>query len=186
MATPLSILGAVLLPLERRPDARGDFLKVLHRPTLRALGAGAEVAECYVTTSRRGVIRGLHLQLPPHDHEKIVCCLAGRITDLLLDVRVGSPTFGQHVALALSGDEPASVVIPPGVAHGFECLSDEAVVLYHTSTVHAPLADAGIRWDSVSGPWREAQPILSERDRAFPLLADFHSPFRYSPPEQAP
>jgi dTDP-4-dehydrorhamnose 3,5-epimerase len=186
MVTLLPIPGACVLPLVRHADARGAFLKVYHAPTLQALGMGTGVAESFVTRSHRGVIRGMHFQVPPHDHDKLVCCLAGTIQDVLVDLRVGSPAYGQAVSWQLDGNAPATLVVPRGVAHGFACLSPEALVLYHTSSAHAPTADLGIRWDSLGVAWQVDDPILSERDRGFPPLEAFHSPFRYSDRQESP
>jgi dTDP-4-dehydrorhamnose 3,5-epimerase len=158
-------------------DARGTFKKLFHAPDFAANGFPCEMREEFFTVSRRGVIRGMHFQLPPAEHFKIVTCLVGEILDVLLDVRKASLTFGKFIALELSGDNLRGVAIQPGIAHGFLALSDDALVHYLTSHEHSPQNDSGVRWDSFGMLWPEQQPIVSAKDAALPRLEDFVSPF---------
>jgi len=121
-------------------------------------------------------VRGMHFQLPPHDHVKLVYCPVGAVLDVLVDLRKGSG-MGRVASAELRGDEPSLLVIPKGVAHGFRALRDDSLMVYKTSTEHAPSHDAGIRWDSFGFDWGVALPVLSARDAAHPALADFASPF---------
>lgn len=158
-------------------DARGEFVKTYHRDLFRELGIDFTPAEEFFSTSHRGVLRGLHFQLPPHDHAKLVYCLAGAVKDVLVDLRRASPQFGRAFDTELSEGNRRLLFIPPGVAHGFLALEEGSVMAYATSTVHAPSHDAGIRWDSIGFEWGIDVPVISPRDAAFPALAEFVSPF---------
>jgi dTDP-4-dehydrorhamnose 3,5-epimerase len=168
--------GATLIRLHRHQDDRGLFVKTFSRSWFAQQGLQVELQEEFYSTSHRDVIRGMHFQLPPHDHAKVVSCLVGAVDDVLLDLRTGSG-YGRAVRVRLSADEPAVLLIPKGIAHGFRSLTDNSLMLYKTSTEHAPSADAGIRWDSFGMDWGCDQPVMSARDRQHPALADFSSPF---------
>ena len=118
----------------------------------------------------------MHFQTPPHAHDKLVYCAHGRVLDVLLDLRRGSG-YGHSVGVTLDSSQPAVLFIPRGVAHGFRALTDDALMVYKTSTEHAPSHDAGVRHDSFGFDWKCDEPMLSERDRGHPALADFDSPF---------
>ena len=176
------IPGCAVLSLFSHGDERGDFVKVFQRSAARTAGDDPDIAEIFWSRSARGVIRGLHFQTPPHAHAKLVTVIAGDVLDVVVDLRIGSPTFGRAVTIDLAGTRPAAVVVPPGCAHGFQALTDGTIVAYATSTEHVPDADAGIRWDSVGAQWPIASPIVSARDSGFPARADFESPFTFSAP----
>ncbi len=170
--------GTFVLQPKVFEDARGDFVKTYHAGLFRELGIAFTPAEEFFSTSKRDVVRGMHFQLPPHDHAKLVYCVRGRVRDVLLDLRTASPNYGQAVAIELSRENHKQIYIPAGVAHGFLSLEDDSVMVYKTSTVHAPSHDAGIRWDSFGFCWGiDNPPIISGRDSTFPGLGDFHSPF---------
>ena len=177
--TSLRTPGARLLSVFQQIDARGDFRKVFDAAQLEQLGLGTPVEEIYLTTSEPGVIRGMHLQLPPHDHVKLVCCLQGRVLDVLVDLRVGSPMHGRFETIELEACRPQALLVPKGVAHGFCVLEGPATLLYAVSTRHAPQHDSGIRWDSFGMNWPVTKAVVSDRDAALPTLADFASPFRF-------
>lgn len=160
-------------------DARGAFVKTFHAPAYAALGLNASWAEEYYSVSKKGVLRGLHFQVPPADHAKLVYCTSGAVLDAVLDLRRGSPTYGQHRLIRLSSRKRNQLYIPQGLAHGFYVTSSSATMVYKTSTVYAPDRDAGIRWDTAGIAWPDPAPLLSERDRNFPSLADFRTPFAY-------
>lgn len=168
--------GAWLHKLNRFTDTRGSFVKTISRRPLQAAGLDFDFAEEFYSTSNKGVVRGLHFQLPPHDHVKLVYCAVGAVQDVLLDLRRG-PGYGKAVAIELREDLPQLLVIPRGVAHGFRCLMDGSLMVYKTSTEHAPTHDAGIRWDSFGFDWGVAEATLSERDARHPTLAQFSTPF---------
>lgn len=170
--------------LELRPaahrDDRGSFAKTFHASTFASLGLETEWKEHFYSVSARGVVRGLHFQVPPAAHAKLVCCLAGEVLDVVVDVRAGSPTFGEFEAFHLTADDMSAVFVPEGAAHGFAALTDGAVVAYAVSREHDPACDTGLRWDSVSGiPWPFEAPIVSPRDAALPLFDGFASPFTF-------
>jgi dTDP-4-dehydrorhamnose 3,5-epimerase len=171
--TELAIPGCLVLHTPVLRDRRGAFNKMYSRAALEAAGVDFPLAEQYVTTSSCGVVRGMHLQLPPHEHHKVVQCLSGRALDVLVDCRETSPTYGQHVTLELAGDSGDGVLVPPGVAHGFCARSDNAIMLYRTSSAHAPDFDTGVRWDSFGLRWPIASPIISDRDQQLPPFQEF-------------
>lgn len=159
-------------------DARGRFVKTFHEGLWRDLGVPvAHLAEEFWTRSAKGVLRGMHFQVPPHDHDKTVTCLAGRVLDVLLDLRKREPTFGQAWASELSPENARVLVIPKGVAHGFLSLEEASVMLYKVSAVHSAEHDRGIKWNSFGFAWPAVQPVASIRDADFPRFADFTSPF---------
>lgn len=160
-------------------DARGRFVKVFHEQAFAAQGLETAFAEEYYSISHKNVIRGLHFQLPPMDHIKMVYCVEGEVLDAVVDLRIGSPTYGQFELLELSSGKANSIYIPKGMAHGFCALSERAIMVYKVSTVYSPEHDAGVLWDSVGIPWPTTTAILSARDEAFPRLDEFTSPFRY-------
>ncbi|WP_082316872.1 dTDP-4-dehydrorhamnose 3,5-epimerase family protein [Methylobacterium sp. ARG-1] len=171
------IPGVCSLRAPGNRDLRGSFHKLMHAPTLAAAGLNTDFSEVYCSTSVRGVVRGMHFQKPPHQHAKLVWCLAGAVTDVILDLRRGSSSYGRAIAFELVGNTPSGVYVPEGCAHGFAVQSAEATLLYLVTSIHVPAADAGIRWDSFGFDWPIVQPILSERDRTHCDFATFDSPF---------
>lgn len=167
-----------LLPKVLR-DSRGCFVKTFHSEVFNKYGLRTSWAEEYYSISSQGVLRGLHFQLPPYDHDKIVYCPAGQVLDVVLDLRVGSPSFCRHAQFELNGDKANIIFIPKGCAHGFYTLSDQALMVYKVSTVYAPAADAGVLWSSAGIAWPDDDPKISARDASFPALSHFNSPFNY-------
>lgn len=161
-------------------DDRGSFAKVFQRDDFAAAGLAGNFAECFQSVSRKGAVRGLHFQSPPADHDKLVYCAAGEIFDAVVDLRCDSPAYGRHAAFRLEGRRCNALYIPRGLAHGFQALSDEAVVVYLVTSTHSPRHDEGIRWDSAGIPWPIPHPVVSARDAALVPLADFKSPFLVS------
>ena len=178
---PTDIPGCheIVAPVHR--DERGRFAKVLHKDVFVRHGLTWEFAEEYYSLSRQGVLRGMHFQTPPHAHTKLVYCAAGRVMDVLVDLRAGSPMFGKFARFNLDAERGNALYIAPGVAHGFYVPAGEALMVYKVTSVYAAEHDAGIRWDSAGVPWPDASPILSQRDRGFPALDEFRTPFRYEP-----
>lgn len=160
-------------------DDRGHFVKVFHAELFAAHGLETVYVEEYYSVSRYGVIRGLHFQTPPMDHAKLVYCVEGRVQDVALDLRRGSPSYGCCQVFELSAEQANMIYLPQGIAHGFCALSDTATLVYKVSTTYSAEHDAGVLWNSADIPWLVADPILSARDRAHPPLADFISPFVY-------
>ncbi len=183
-AKTTAITGCLILPLFHHTDARGEFVKVYQASAQSASDAANDdevtaVAELFWSRSARGVVRGLHFQVPPHAHQKLVTVISGAALDVVLDLRVGSPTYGEHVTVMLDADNPVAVQVPIGCAHGFQSTAIDTVILYATSTEHAPASDRGIRWDSIGVKWPITEAQLSPRDTEFPKLADFDSPFAF-------
>ena len=158
-------------------DARGSFVKTFNRNTFHELGLDFEPREEFFSTSAKNVLRGMHFQLPPADHAKLVYCITGSVLDVVLDLRKNSPAFGRSCARELSAANREMFFIPAGFAHGFLTLDDGATMVYQTSTGYSPAHDAGVCWDSFGFDWPVKNPILSERDQKFPALRDFLSPF---------
>lgn len=177
----LEIPGVYQIFLDRRDDNRGSFVKMFHKPTFESQGLSFEAAEQYYSVSKDGVLRGLHFQLPPHDHDKRVCCISGEVFDVIVDLRVNSPTYTKHVTFRLSGQSPSAIHIPRGCAHGFQVTAGPATLCYAASTIHAPDFDAGILWNSAGVIWPILDPLVSDRDQSLPTMDAFVPPFRYSP-----
>lgn len=169
--------GVFLLRSVVRGDSRGRFVKNFHEPTFAAHGLTTEYPEQYWSVSQKNVVRGMHFQTPPHDHDKLVSVVEGEVYDVALDLRASSPTFGKHVAAHLSSERGDQIYIPKGFAHGFCVLSEEATVLYNVSTVYAPENDTGLLWSSVGIDWPVNSPILSDRDLGLPEFNPESSPF---------
>lgn len=152
------------------------------RRALAALGIDAEfVQDNHSLSKLAGTIRGLHFQTPPHAQAKLVRCTAGRIMDYAVDVRRGSPTWGRWLGAELSAENGHQLWVPVGFAHAFVTLEPDTEVVYKVTADYAPAHDGGIRWDSVPIDWPlpASGPVLSEKDKALPGLAEFDSPFPY-------
>lgn len=172
-----NIKGVFEIEMFHVGDDRGAFVKPYHADTLEKWGLQSSFKESFYSTNNRGVVRGMHFQRPPHAHEKLVYCSSGRLTDVILDIRKDSPTFGQWAEVELSGDNFKAVYMPIGVAHGFSVLEDNTCMVYLTSTVHNAESDAGVLWNSFGYKWPFLYPTNSERDKTFPNLQDLDSPF---------
>jgi dTDP-4-dehydrorhamnose 3,5-epimerase len=166
------IPGCYLIRPWRRHDERGLFVKTFHASAFRELGLEHNFRESYYSISRKGVLRGMHFQRPPSDHAKLVYCVTGTILDAFVDLRGGSGVFGAHECVELSAENGLVLYLPPGVAHGFYVLSDEAITVYHVAVEYDPVADSGVRWDTCGIPWPTASPILSVRDCNLPPLEE--------------
>lgn len=166
-------------------DERGCFVKTFHQDTFALHGLTTRFAEEYYTNSHRRVLRGLHFQVPPMDHVKIVTCVAGSVVDAAVDLRAGSPSYGKHLIFELSAEKANMLYLPAGIAHGFYVQSEAAILLYKVTSAYSPAQDEGILWSSAGISWPDQDPILSQRDRSFPPLANFRSPFVFGT-ESAP
>lgn len=160
-----------LIDLPNFKDNRGDFTKVFH-----SLVPSLEIKEIYYSYSYANVIRGLHFQIPPFDHDKIVHVIKGKITDLVLDIRKNSPSYGKTICTELDENKKQILFIPKGFAHGFHSLED-SVVLYMQNTAYHAESDTGILYNSIHFSWNVTNPILSNRDLGFPRFENFNSPF---------
>ena len=174
---PTAIPGCIEMRSPVHRDARGRFVKVFHRQTFADAWLNTEYPEEFYSVSHRGVIRGLHFQSPPMDQVKLVYCVDGEVQDAVLDLRLGSPTYGRHALIELSAQAGNMVYIPRGLAHGFCALSETAVLVYKVSSAYSPEHDCGVLWNSAGIPWSVTDPILSERDQAHPPFGTVVSPF---------
>ncbi len=174
-AIPLK--GAYLLTLPSSQDARGTFVKTFHDTTLQQAGIHFTLKESYFSSSRKDVIRGMHFQLPPHQHSKIVFCPYGAILDVIVDLRQGSPTYGQYFSHELSEQNHKAYYIPEGFAHGFKSLTEGAITYYLVSSEYNKETDTGVLYNSIGFDWGVENPIVSDRDLSFVGLGDFESPF---------
>lgn len=177
----LEIPDVMLIQAEVMRDRRGHFFEAYKWSAFRAnMIPGAFVQDNY-SYSIRGVIRGLHYQMRPKAQGKLISVIQGEIYDVAVDVRVGSPTYGSWVGASLSADEHQLVFIPAGFAHGFQVISDEALVAYKVTSEYAPEAKRGIAWNdpTLAIPWPIGDVILSQRDAELPLLAQAETSFIY-------
>ena len=160
-----------------REDKRGRFVKTFQWGGYKSINLPVEFKEEYYSVSVKGVLRGLHFQLPPMEHEKLVYCAVGKVLDVAVDLRKDSPTYGKYHLFTLDAEKGNMAYLPKGMAHGFYTLSDTAMMMYKVTSEYAPKQDSGILWNSVGIPWPDSNPILSERDKGFVALTDFESPF---------
>lgn len=176
LSTPIP--GCYVLQPRVLQDDRGRLVKVYHEETFAQLGLRTDFPETYYSTSQQGVLRGLHFQVPPHEHVKCVTCVQGRIFDAVVDLRVDSPTYGQHFTIELDAALGNMLYVPAGLAHGFYVLSETAIFLNRTTSMYHGASDGGIHWESCGIEWPNKQPITSPKDQQMPTLAQFDSPFR--------
>jgi dTDP-4-dehydrorhamnose 3,5-epimerase len=174
---PLDLHGAYLIDMPAFADTRGTFIKTFHAGALLHKGIEFKLRESYFSLSKKDVIRGMHFQLPPYHHAKMVFCPQGAILDVIVDLRKGSPTYGHYHAEELSADNHKAYYIPEGFAHGFKALTDDAITYYLVSTEYSQEHDTGIRFDSIGLDWEIDKPVISDRDMSFPSLQDFQTPF---------
>lgn len=160
-----------------RGDSRGSFTKTFHEYAFKELELATNFVEQYHSMSVKDVVRGLHFQLPPAEHEKLVYCVTGKVMDVALDLRRDSKTYGKFQIFTLDAEKGNMAYLPKGMAHGFCTLSETAIMMYMVTSVYDSLHDSGILWDSAGIPWPVEHPILSERDNTFVKLEDFNSPF---------
>lgn len=173
----------LLLTPARHGDARGFFSESWNKATLAAHGLTPEfVQDNHSFSARAGTLRGLHYQAPPHAQGKLVRCGRGALYDVAVDVRRGSPHYGQWIAVELSFENGRQLWIPEGFLHGFVTLTDECEIIYKCTSFYNAEADGAVAWDSCGVTWPvEGTPVLSEKDAAAKPLASFDSPFRYTP-----
>ena len=165
--------GVVLVEPEVHGDERGFLVETFRADAWRELGVEVEFVQDNHSRSRRGILRGLHFQTAP-GQAKLVRCARGRIFDVAVDLRRGSPTYGRWEGHELDGERHRQLFVPTGFAHGFCVLSELADVHYKLSTYYDPATEAGIRWDDpdVGIDWPVSDPQVSERDRSAPRLAE--------------
>lgn len=177
------IEGPLIIEPKVFGDARGYFFESFSQREFDAKVGELRFVQDNESCSRRGVMRGLHFQMPPFTQDKLVRCVRGAVLDVAVDIRRGSPTYGRHVAVELTEDNHRQFFVPKGFAHGFSVLSDVAVFQYKCDEFYHPEADAGISIldESLGIDWRIPleEAVLSEKDTRHPLLSGFESPFVY-------
>jgi len=167
------IPGVVLVKPRVHSDDRGFFVETYHEPRYRENGIPDRFVQDNHSRSSRGTLRGLHAQ-SPNPQGKLVRCVEGVVWDVSVDARLGSPSFGRHVAVELSAENFHQLWVPPGLLHGFVVLSDFAQIEYKCTAVYDPRAEFSVRWNDpeLAIPWPVDAPILSGKDRDAPLLSE--------------
>lgn len=177
--TPLD--GLRIIEHDRWSDSRGYFIETHNRKQLEAVGIQADFVQDNLSLSHRGVLRGLHAQGGEQAQGKLVRVLQGRVWDVAVDIRKGSPTFGQHFGLELSADNHLSFWIPPGFLHGFLSLEDQTLFSYKVTGFYDPSGEVGVRWDdpnlAIAWPDSGADLIVSQKDQNLSYLQAIESPF---------
>jgi len=174
---PTNINGVQVIHQFNATDERGTFIKTFHELSFKEAGIDFELKESFYSTSMRGVVRGMHFHLPPHEHSKIVYCVRGVVLDCALDLRKESETYGQYVTRELSDNNFEALFIPKGCAHGFASLSKQSTLMYLVSGAYSVEHDGGVLYNSFDLEWPVEQAIISPRDLSFPELNQFNSPF---------
>ena len=176
-----AIDGVVILGPRVFEDARGYFFESYNKKAFDSEVYPVDFVQDNESCSSYGVMRGLHFQRPPHAQAKLVRCVRGKVLDVAVDIRKGSPTYGKHVSCLLTEENHRQFFIPRGFAHGFAVLSDTAVFQYKCDNYYCPEADGGISIidPSLDIDWGMAleDALLSDKDKNHPLLKDFDSPF---------
>ena len=192
-----AIEGLLIIEPDVFGDERGFFVETYNVPRYQDSGIGETFVQDNLSQSKKGVLRGLHYQAPPFAQGKLVQVLQGKVFDVAVDIRFGSPTFGQYVAVELSAENKKQFWIPAGFAHGFLALEDDTLFAYKCTNVYAKEHDRGVRWNdpAIGIEWPRLHPptggsmvdkgaideyIISEKDQKHPLLADIHEEFIFN------
>ena len=179
-----SIPGVVIIEPRLFKDDRGYFFESFSERDFNTQVREVKFVQDNESMSSYGVMRGLHFQRPPYTQSKLVRCVKGAVLDVAVDIRKGSPTYGQHVAVELTEENHRQFFVPRGFAHGFAVLSETAIFQYKCDNFYHPEADGGISIldDSLGIDWHipTDHAILSEKDTKHPLLKDFDSPFDFN------
>lgn len=164
-------------------DDRGYFLESFNLNHFQENIHPVKFVQDNESKSSMGVIRGLHFQKPPFDQAKLVRCIEGRVVDVAVDIRKGSPTYGKHIAVELTGENKRQLFVPRGFAHGFSVLSETAIFTYKVDNYYAPEFDAGIRWNdkelNIKWEVENSDVKISAKDASLPFFLDLESPFKY-------
>ena len=182
--TQLSIPDVLLLEPRRFDDERGFFSEVYNARDFAEADLSYDWVQINHAMSReKGTLRGLHFQMPPYAQAKLIRVTRGAVFDVAVDIRVGSPTFGEWACVILSAKAWNQVLVPKGFAHGYLTLEPETEVVYNVDDYYAPEADSGVIWNdpdlAIDWPLDGIEPVLSAKDRALPRLSEIDSPFKY-------
>lgn len=167
----LRLEGAFLIRPQPIEDSRGFFARSFCGQEFAAQGLKPSFVQCNISfNARKGTVRGMHFQLPPHEEVKLVRCTAGAIHDVIVDLRPGSPTRGQWLAVELSARNRHMLYVPEGFAHGFKTLEDATEVFYQMGSAYVPGAASGLRYDdpALAIDWPEGEVVISDRDLSYP------------------
>ena len=177
--TELKIKGILIIELDVFKDSRGYFAETFSLKRYNDLGINLNFVQDNISVSRKGTLRGLHYQVPPKAQAKLCHVLKGRVIDVAVDLRFGSPTFGQYLALELSEENHTQIFIPAGFAHGFTVLSDEAVFQYKCSEFYSKEYERAIRFDDpdLKIDWGIENPIVSDKDREAKFFKEIEMDF---------
>jgi dTDP-4-dehydrorhamnose 3,5-epimerase len=171
--TETALKGACIIDSEMKEDERGFFARSFCMKEFESHGLNPRVAQCNISFNRKkGTLRGMHYQIAPHEEAKLVRCMRGSIYDVIIDLRRHSATFKQWLAVELTAINYRMLYIPNGFAHGFQTLEDNTEVFYQMSEFYYPEYARGVRWDDPSFciKWPLAKPIMSEKDKSYPLF----------------
>jgi dTDP-4-dehydrorhamnose 3,5-epimerase/CDP-3, 6-dideoxy-D-glycero-D-glycero-4-hexulose-5-epimerase len=155
-------------------DDRGLFVKTFNKKQFQDNNIDFDIRESYYSISNKNVIRGMHFQLPPHDHEKLVYVVKGSILDVIVDLRKNSKTYKQHISINLSEENKKSIFIPKGLAHGFKSMKDGTITVYNVASEYNADFDSGIKFDSFNFNWNSREIVMSNRDKDFQSLDSFY------------
>ncbi|HCE54997.1 MAG TPA: dTDP-4-dehydrorhamnose 3,5-epimerase [Lutibacter sp.] len=160
-------------------DERGTFVKTFNKQDFENNKLNFEIRESYYSISKKDVIRGMHFQLPPSDHEKLVYVPCGSIIDVVVDLRKKSLSYKKFIAVELTAENRKSIYIPKGLAHGFQSMEDNTITVYNVGTEYNSKSDQGIKFDSFGFDWQANNIIMSSRDKEFMTLDSFceNNPF---------
>ena len=181
---PTPLQGVLILIPARHGDARGFFAESWSRKVLAGRGIDLDfVQDNHSLSATVGTVRGLHYQSPPHAQDKLVRCGRGAFFDVAVDIRVGSPTYGRWFGVELTAENGKQLLVPKGFLHGFVTRTSDTEIVYKCTDYYAPDCDGAVRFDDpgigIDWGFDTADAVLSAKDRAAPLLADFKSPFTY-------
>jgi len=183
--TRFAVPGPVLIVPPRFGDDRGFFSETYNQAALAEVGIDLTFMQDNHSWSKAaGVVRGLHFQAPPVAQDKLIRVSRGRVLDVAVDIRRGSPTYGRHVAAELSAENWAQLLVPAGFAHGFQTLSPDTEVQYKVTAPYAPETEGGVLWNDpalgIDWPLAAEEAVLSAKDQVLPTLAELDSPFIWS------
>lgn len=180
--TQTTLSGVLIIEPVRHGDHRGFLSESWSRQRMADHGVEIDFVQDNHSLSRQvGTVRGFHFQSPPHAQDKLVRCGRGRLFDVAVDIRVGSPTYGHWVGAELSFENGKQLLVPKGFLHGFMTLEPDTEIIYKCSDYYAPECDGAVHWDNCGVDWPidVVKPVLSDKDSAAPRLSDFQSPFVY-------
>ena len=177
-----SLPGVLIIEPARHGDSRGFFSESWSRHRMEDAGLSFDfVQDNHSLSTETGTLRGLHFQSPPHAQAKLVRCGRGRLFDVAVDIRKGSPTYGNWIGAELSFENGLPLLLPTGFLHGFVTREPSTEIIYKVTDIYAPECDGAVRWDSCGINWRlKGDPKLSEKDLTAPAFKEFDSPFEWT------